>query len=84
MQKQSKKQPAKKRAYNKKSPKWHQGQLKPVLIEPIPVSEQKDMELAELTQIISIFSNWDADQKTRNIRFLASKYWEYLNNGSKI
>jgi len=84
MPKAAKKQPAKKRPYKKRAAKLTEVHLNPVFIEPNPVSNGKDMELAELTQIISIFSNWDDDQKTRNIRFLASKYWEYLNNGSKI
>jgi hypothetical protein len=65
----SKKQPVK-RKYTKKAIK---------LVVPDPKPETKDMELSELAQIISIFGNWTDDQKTRNIRFLASKYWDYLN-----
>jgi len=73
----SKNKPAKKRTYKKSA--------SPIqLLPPEPKPEKRDMEVAELTQIISIFSNWNDDQKTRNIRFLASKYWEYLKDSTII
>ncbi len=86
MAKAVKKQPAKKRVNkksssrdiftNKDSSGW------------VPLTEQieikKDTEIRELAAVISIFDNWSDDQKTRNIRFLASKYWEYLKDSTII
>lgn len=89
MPKGIKKQPAKKRAYNKKTtvlPKENTVFSNTDSSEWVPElkTSQKDTELQELAAIISIFGNWTEDQKTRNIRFLASKYWEYLKNPEMI
>lgn len=84
-----KKQPAKKRAYVKKSAKWTKEDSRKAienieLLEPVQPMVKKDTELQELAAIISIFGNWSDDQKIRNIRFLASKYWEYLKDSTII
>jgi hypothetical protein len=84
MNSKKKKQPAK-RVYIKKSSKWTKADTKKAienirLLEPLPKSENADMEIKELAQVVSIFGNWNDDQKTRNIRFLASKYWDYLKD----
>lgn len=79
MKKSTKKQPAKKRG----RPAKHEITLHNYELTPV-IHTKKDTEIEALAAVISIFDNWDEDQKTRNIRFLASKYWEYLNNGAKI
>lgn len=89
MQKATKKQPAKKRAYKKTSAKWTKKDSKKAIeniqfVEPSFPITKKDSELQELAAVVSIFDNWTEDQKTRNIRFLASKYWEYLKDSSII
>ena len=85
----SKKLPAKKRASKKSSTKWtkedHKKAIQNIqLVEPDFMPTKKDTEFEELAAVISIFSNWSEDQKIRNIRFLASKYWEYLKDSTII
>jgi hypothetical protein len=62
-----KKKAAKKRAYNRK----------PKLIPPAPPSPL-DGELKELLAVISIFENWTSDQRSRNLKYLASRYYDFL------
>jgi len=84
----SKKQPTpkkKKRVYVKRSLKWTKEDTRKALeniqlLEPPMQAVKRDTEIQELTAVVSIFDNWTDDQKTRNIRFLASKYWEYLKD----
>lgn len=71
MPKQIKKQPANKRAYVKKAAKWK-------LTPPAPKPEDKDMETAELAQVISIFGNWTAEQKSRNLKYLCARYYDFM------
>jgi hypothetical protein len=47
-------------------------------VEPIQKTDKKDMEIAELTQICSIFTNWTADQKSRNLKYLCAKFYDFL------
>lgn len=84
MKNAAKKQPRKKRVYVKKkaSPKWVEEDSRNYDKPKEPL--KKDTELEELAAVVSIFDNWNGDQKTRNIRFLASKYWDYLKDSSII
>lgn len=89
MSKETKKQPAKKRVYIKRSAKWDNND-NPVTFKrtdfegPVIPAPKADSEIQDLTAIISIFDNWTEDQRIRNIRFLASKYWEYLKDSTII
>lgn len=65
-----KKQQPVKRKYVKKAAKLN-------LVTPTPIQEQKDMEIAELTQICSIISNWTPEQRKRNLEYLAAKYYDF-------
>lgn len=67
----NKKQPVKKRAYKKKADKW-------ALVAPELKPAEKDMEIAELAQVISIFSNWNHEQKQRNLKYLCAKFYDFL------
>jgi len=63
----AKKKAAKKRAYNKK----------PKLV-PVQPPSPLDSELKELLAVISIFENWTIDQRSRNLKYLASRYYDFL------
>lgn len=82
--KQGKKQPAKKRAYVKKSAKWtnndHKEAIQKIdlLLTPAPKQPTPDNELKELLQIISIFDNWDSDQRSRNLKYIVSRYYDFM------
>lgn len=83
----AKKQPAKKRGRpvkKKVSPKNHDLSISEIDSaggwEPVPVNNKPDTEIESLATICSIMDNFDPDQKTRNIRFLASRYWDYLKD----
>lgn len=65
----NKKQPAKKRAYKKRAAK---------LVPPEPLQPDKDNEVMLLATIISIFDNWSHEQKQRNLKYLASRYYDFL------
>lgn len=73
---QSKKQPAKKRAYKKRK------NLAPVKngnIELVPVKlTNKDTEVESLAAICSIFDNWDEEQKRRNLTYLCGRYYDFM------
>lgn len=49
-----------------------------LLPPPTPIQPKKDNELKELLQIISIFDNWDAEQRSRNLKYIASRYYDFL------
>jgi hypothetical protein len=68
--KSTKKQPVKIK-YTKKKDKWS-------LVPPEPKQPAKDMETAELAQIISIFGNWTNEQKQRNLKYLCARYYDFL------
>lgn len=79
----SKKQPAKKRAYVKKSAKWTKGDstrdIEDIqLFEPVRSIVKKDTELQVLVAMCSTIENWSDEQKTRNLTFIFSKYKDYL------
>lgn len=83
---QSKKQPAKKRAYVKKAAKWtsedHKKAIQNIdlLLTP-PLNAPKpgpDNELKELLQVISIFDNWNSDQRSRNLKYIVSRYYDFM------
>jgi hypothetical protein len=57
----SKQQPVK-RKYTKKGTRNSIQNLE--WVDPKPKPEDKDMEIAELTQICSIFTKWTADQSS--------------------
>ncbi len=63
----TKQQPVK-RKYTKKA----------ILVKPEPIKEGKDMETAELAQVISIFGNWTNEQKQRNLKYLCARYYDFL------
>lgn len=74
MKKDQKQNPVK-RVYVKKSAKWTK---KEAITEP-PVSDpKKDNEIELLAAIISIFDNWDHEQKQRNLKYLASRYYDFM------
>lgn len=85
------KQPVKKRAYKKKANLLSKEKTDFTNTDSsgwLPLPEinaiKKDTEIQELAAVVSIFDNWTEDQKTRIIRFLASKYWEYLKDSTII
>lgn len=84
MPKGIKKQPAKKRAYVKKAAKWtnedHKKAIQNIeLLNPKLIQQPKpDNELKELLQIISIFDNWNSDQRSRNLKYLVSRYYDFM------
>lgn len=65
---------AKKSAYwdNRKSSTFTLNEDNSVLPEPIV-----DSEILQLGTIISIIDNWSDAQKSRNLRFINSKYEEF-------
>jgi hypothetical protein len=63
-----KKQQPVKRAYTKKA----------ILVPPAPPEPDKDNEVELLAAIISIFDNWDSEQRSRNLKYLASRYYDFL------
>jgi len=72
MPKAAKKQPAKKRAYVKKSDKWTRGQTDD------QINPKKDTEVESLALICSIFDNWNQEQKTRHLKYLCGRYYDFL------
>jgi hypothetical protein len=38
----------------------------------------KDNEIELLAAIISIFDNWDTEQRSRNLKYIASRYYDFL------
>lgn len=38
----------------------------------------KDNEVGLLATIIKIFDSWDSEQRSRNLKYLASKYYDFL------
>jgi hypothetical protein len=83
-----KKIPAKKRAYVKKSDKWTRGQTISAiknnkaameLTKPgDPINPKKDTEVESLALICSIFDNWNQEQKTRHLKYLFGRYYDFL------
>lgn len=71
MNKKQKKQPVK-RKYTKRATKNSIKNLE--LVEP----EHKDKETAELAQIIHIFEGWAMEQKQRNLKYLCSRFYDFL------
>lgn len=73
---QSKKQPAKKRAYKKRK---NLAPEKNGNIELVPVKlTNKDTEVESLAAICSIFDNWNEDQKRRNLTYLCGRYYDFM------
>lgn len=53
--------------------------VKKAILKPVkPVDEEFDTELKTLALICSVLDNWTPEQKGRNLRFINSKYSEYL------
>lgn len=83
MPKATKKQPAKKRAYVKKSAKWTKEDSRKAIqgIElldlPKPISK-KDTEVESLVAICSIFDNWSHEQKQRNLKYICGRHYDFL------
>lgn len=82
MQKATKKT-AKKRAYVKKAAKWtnedHKKAIQNINFLPPPLTQPKpDNELKELLQVISIFDNWNSDQRSRNLKYIVSRYYDFM------
>lgn len=44
----------------------------------IPIKYSLDQEVAELSQVISIFRNWSDEQKQRNLKYLCAKFYDFL------
>lgn len=79
----NKKQPAKKRAYVKKSAKWTKGDARNAihnieLLEWPKSAANKDTEVESLAAICSIFDNWNEDQKRRNLTYLCGRYYDFM------
>jgi len=79
----SKKQPAKKRSYKKRS---NLAKKEKTIIANADSSElvpllkpaKRDTEIQELAAICSIIENWNEDQKTRNLTFILSRYKDHI------
>lgn len=39
---------------------------------------KKNNEVELLDTIIKIFDSWDSEQRSRNLKYLASKYYDFL------
>lgn len=74
--KQSKKQPAKKRAYKKRK-NISQPQKDKLELVPVKITN-KDTEVESLAAICSIFYNWDEEQKRRNLTYLCGRYYDFM------
>lgn len=59
---------AKKRPYKRKE------KLVPILNKDTP----KDNEVDLLMAIIIIFENWDNEQRSRALKYLASRYYDFM------
>ena len=70
------KKAAKKRPYKKKT--FTTKELFQELVKPEPPPPKQDNELKELISIISIFDNWNPEQRSRNLKYLASRYYDFL------
>lgn len=83
MTKSTKKHPAKKRAYVKKSAKWTKKDSKnaiqaiELLHPPKPVIK-KDTEIEQLTAICSMMDNFNPEQKQRILKFLCGRYYDFM------
>jgi len=78
----AKKQPAKKRAYVKKSTKWTKEDHKKAIsnlqfVEPAKITS-KDTEVESLALICSIFDNWTMEQKQRNLKYIVGRYYDFM------
>lgn len=76
--KSTKKQPAKKRPYKKRTnlTKIKNNDLSE-LATPIKVTN-KDTEVESLALICSIFDNWNHEQKQRNLKYLCGRYYDFM------
>lgn len=73
---QSKNQPAKKRAYKRRTNIAPTEKGNPELV-PVKLTN-KDTEVESLAAICSIFDNWNDDQKRRNLTYLCGRYYDFM------
>ena len=72
----TKKKPAKKRAYKKRA------NIMPVkettILDLVPVKvTNKDTEVESLALICSIVANWSQEQRNRNLEYICGKYYDF-------
>lgn len=83
MSNQKKTQVVGKRPYAKKSSFWDRKKSSTFTSDEDGSVRPKsivDSEILQLGTIINIMDNWNDAQKLRNLRFLNSKYENFLNN----
>ena len=72
----TKKKPAKKRAYRKRTNIMPVKETTIPDLVPVKVTN-KDTEVEALAAICSIFDNWNPEQRKRNLEYIAGKYYDF-------